>query len=322
MELSKPHPAPPRWKEQFMLIREMRSKLIAAVDTMGCDRPQDRDIDPKSRRLTVLISLMLSSQTKDETTSAAVTGLAQRLGGVITLEGLLGASDELVQEAICKVGFWRRKTVYIRQSMEKLRDEFGGDVPKTVDELCSLPGVGPKMAFLCLQNAWDINVGIGVDTHVHRITNRLGWHKPPTTTPEQTRLNLQSWLPKEYHAEINHMLVGFGQALCYPVGPRCDLCELAEKKLCPSRSKVGKVEGRREVMWKKEEGGEVKVEVEEIGELSGRREIIVDVPGEGSAEVDVKVEEGEGEVNEIVEEVEKAAEGKEVDGRVRDALDW
>ena len=87
-----------------------------------------------------------------------------------------------------------------------MRDEFDSDVPKTVDELCSLPGVGPKMAFLCLHAAWDMcvislpapfpsryklvgirNVGIGVDVHVHRITNRLKWHKPPTKNPEETR---------------------------------------------------------------------------------------------------------------------------------------
>lgn len=96
------------------------------------------------------------------------------------------------------------------------------------------------MAFLALSSAWSINEGIGVDTHVHRITNRLGWHDPPTTEPEKTRLNLQSWLPKEYvdnslhyirlsqpeisceslpslHQEINHMLVGFGQVNSFPL---------------------------------------------------------------------------------------------------------
>ena len=95
---------------------------------------------------------------------------------------------------------WR----YIKQAAQKLHDEFDGDVPKTADELCSLPGVGPKMAFLALQVAWKMcvlmrlpfarpylhgcsNAGIGVDVHVHRITNRLGWHKPPTKTPEETR---------------------------------------------------------------------------------------------------------------------------------------
>ena len=93
---------------------------------------------------------------------------------------------------------------YIKQTARKLQDDFNSDVPKTVDELCSLPGVGPKMAFLALQTVELVreicssvcglcdefavrNHGIGVDVHVHRITNRLGWHKPPTKSPEETR---------------------------------------------------------------------------------------------------------------------------------------
>lgn len=76
---------------------------------------------------------------------------------------------------------------YLKQAALKLRDDFDSDVPKTVDELCSLPGVGPKMSFLTLQIAWGLNHGIGVDVHIHRITNLLGWHKPPTKNPEQTR---------------------------------------------------------------------------------------------------------------------------------------
>ncbi|KAG8978263.1 DNA N-glycosylase and apurinic/apyrimidinic (AP) lyase [Tulasnella sp. 427] len=158
--------------------------------------------------------------------------------GELTVENVLAASDATIQECICKVGFWRRKTGYIRQTAQKLKDEFDSDVPKTVDELCSLPGVGPKMAYLALQVAWNLNLGIGVDVHVHRITNRLGWHKPPTTTPEQTRLNLQSWLPKELHPEINPLLVGFGQVICQPVGPKCDSCVLSTRGLCPSAVKA------------------------------------------------------------------------------------
>ena len=76
---------------------------------------------------------------------------------------------------------------YLKRTAIKLRDEFNSDVPQTVDDLCSLPGVGPKMAFLTLQIAWGLNHGIGVDVHIHRISNLLGWHKPPTKTPEQTR---------------------------------------------------------------------------------------------------------------------------------------
>ncbi|KAI6094042.1 DNA glycosylase, partial [Pisolithus croceorrhizus] len=209
--LAAPHPAPERWKEAYDAIKEMRSRIPAPVDTMGCDQAQWKEQDPKNSRFATLISLMLSSQTKDEVTDAAVAKLRTAVGGSLSVDAVIAADEATISEAISKVGFWRRKTQYIKQAAQRLRDDFDSDVPKTVDELCSLPGVGPKMAFLALQVAWKLNFGIGVDVHVHRITNRLGWHQRPTKNPEETRLNLQSWLPKELHGEINHMLVGFGQ---------------------------------------------------------------------------------------------------------------
>ncbi|KAJ3556462.1 hypothetical protein NM688_g2013 [Phlebia brevispora] len=242
--LAVPHPAPPNWREVYDKIKDMRQSIVAPVDTMGCDQAQFGETDPRNRRFATLVSLMLSSQTKDEVTDAAVAKLREAVGGSLSVDAILKADESKISEAIAKVGFWRRKTQYIKQAAQKLHDEFDSEVPKTVDELCSLPGVGPKMAFLALQVAWNINVGIGVDVHVHRITNRLGWHKPPTKNPEETRLNLQSWLPVELHPEINHLLVGFGQTICAPVGPRCDQCELSNG-LCPSAKKAPKKTQRR-----------------------------------------------------------------------------
>ncbi|KAF8328835.1 DNA glycosylase [Cantharellus anzutake] len=233
MALETPHPVPNNWEEVYGLIKEMRQSMQAPVDVMGCDASMKEVGDPRTKRFSTLISLMLSSQTKDEVTHAAVRSLSEALGG-LTVDNILSATNATIEAAICKVGFWRRKTQYVRQTAQKLKDEFDSDVPKTVDELCSLPGVGPKMAFLALQSAWNLNHGIGVDVHVHRITNRLGWHKPPTTNPEQTRLNLQSWLPSELHREINPLLVGFGQVICLPVNPRCEVCKLSDRHLCPS----------------------------------------------------------------------------------------
>ena len=77
-----------------------------------------------------------------------------------------------------------------------LKDQFASDIPASVDELCMLPGVGPKMAYIAMTCAWDQTVGIGVDTHVHRIANRLGWVSKTTRTPEHTRKELQDWLPE------------------------------------------------------------------------------------------------------------------------------
>ncbi|KAG5337609.1 hypothetical protein C0989_009169 [Termitomyces sp. Mn162] len=265
--LAIPHPAPEKWKETYDTIKQMRSHITAPVDTMGCDQAQFKETDPRNQRFATLISLMLSSQTKDEVTDAAVSKLRAALGGSLSVDGLIAADDATISDAIGKVGFWRRKTEYIKKAAQRLRDEFDSDVPKTVDELCSLPGVGPKMAFLALQVAWNLNVGIGVDVHVHRITNRLGWHKPPTKNPEETRLNLQSWLPTELHPHINHMLVGFGQVICTPVGPRCDLCELSTKGLCPSVQKTSKSKTRKAVTLASEASTSVsgslpKVEIE------------------------------------------------------------
>ncbi|KAI0270291.1 DNA glycosylase [Russula aff. rugulosa BPL654] len=283
--LDKPHPAPEGWRETYDSIKEMRSRFPAPVDTMGCDTAKWKEMDPRNKRLATLISLMLSSQTKDEVTDAAVDKLRVALGGTVSLDALLAAEEHVIADSINKVGFGAGRhsqshpfsspvsglieSRYIRQAAQRLRDDFNSDVPKTVDELCSLPGVGPKMAFLCLHAAWDINVGIGVDVHVHRITNRLKWHKPPTKTPEETRLNLQSWLPTEFHKEINHLLVGFGQVICLPVGPRCDLCTLGAQKICPSAQTVVKSRTKKAISAVKEESGpKIEIAIEETSTLN------------------------------------------------------
>lgn len=244
---------PKRWREQYELLCQLRREIITPVDTMGCEengqeaRRADRgrlradgseeSTDDKAQRLrfTTLVSLMLSSQTKDPVTADAVHQLQTRLSDGLTLKSLQEAPDELILECIGKVGFFRRKTEYLKKMTHILEDQFGGDVPRTAEELCSIPGVGPKMAFLQLQSM-GINVGIGVDTHVHRIANRLGWCK--TSTPEQTRLALQSWLPRELYGVVNKQMVGFGQVICLPVSPRCDLCYLGRNRMCPSYKKV------------------------------------------------------------------------------------
>jgi endonuclease-3 len=122
--------------------------------------------------------------------------------------------------------------------------------------------VGPKMAYLSMSVAWGRDEGIGVDVHVHRITNLWGWHK--TKTPEETRAALQAWLPKDKWHEINWLLVGFGQVLCTPVGRKCGECVLPEEGLCPSAVGVKRV--------KKEAKVEIKMEDNE-GDVLVRQEV-------------------------------------------------
>jgi len=261
-------PPPPNWEEVYAEIKAMRVNIHAPVDTMGCEQLGKTESDPKNGRFATLVGLMLSSQTKDEVTFVATQGLREALGGSVSVEAMIATPIEVIEKAIGKVGFWRRKAQYLKQTAEKLKQDFDSDVPSTIEELCSLPGVGPKMGHLCLQVAWDINTGIGVDTHVHRITQLLGWHKKKPDTPEQTRMLLESWLPRDKWHEINYMLVGFGQVVCLPAHPRCDECMLATKKLCPSRrivTGVRKAKARSGVLVKTESGiieEEVKVKGE------------------------------------------------------------
>ena len=204
---------------------------------------------------------MLSSQTKDTVTAAAMRILQTSLPPPgLTLENILAVEPARLNSLIISVGFHNNKTRYIKATALLLAANHDGDIPSTVEGLMALPGVGPKMAYLCMSAAWGKTLGIGVDVHVHRITNLFGWHK--TRNPEETRMALESWLPQDRWHEINHLLVGFGQTICLPVGRWCGKCVLAEKGWCPGRV-VGGERG-----WKK--GGRrphetvVKTEVEDV----------------------------------------------------------
>ncbi|KAM4632036.1 endonuclease III-like protein 1 isoform 3-T3 [Discoglossus pictus] len=130
------------------------------------------------------------------------------------------------------------KVKYIKQTTEILREQYGGDIPNNVPDLVKLPGVGPKMAHLVMDIAWNNVSGIGVDTHVHRISNRLKWVKKETKAPEETRVALEDWMPRDLWSEINWLLVGFGQQICLPVSPRCSEC--LNRDICAGGKKKGK----------------------------------------------------------------------------------
>lgn len=143
--------------------------------------------------------------------------------------------------------------------------------------MISLPGVGPKMAYLLMSSAWGRDEGIGVDVHVHRITNLWGWHK--TNAPEETRAALEAWLPKDKWHHINHLLVGFGQTICLPVGRKCGECALAERGLCPG-AVVAKGTKAKKVV-KKETGRKTE----------GDGDVIKEEAREMVEEVEIKAEE-------------------------------
>ncbi|KAL9544924.1 hypothetical protein PS6_008515 [Mucor atramentarius] len=236
---------PANWNIVYDLLEALREKEKAPVDTMGCERLADSAATPIVQRFQTLVALMLSSQTKDTVTSVAVRKLQQELPGGLCLQDILEIDEAALDKMIATIGFHTKKASYLKRTAEILRDQYNGDIPDTIEGLTSLPGVGPKMA-------WNKNLGIGVDVHVHRICNRLGWVK--TKTPEETREDLQSWLPKDKWRKINPIMVGYGQIVCLPRGPRCDVCPV--NQYCPSselKKIVKKVKKVESVYFKKEE---------------------------------------------------------------------
>ncbi|KAJ2846178.1 alpha,alpha-trehalase nth1, partial [Coemansia brasiliensis] len=217
---------PPRddWDIVLDRIKEYRASHEAPVDTVGCEALTEEEKDPKLRRFRSLISLMLSAQTKDEITAEAVRTLSQRLPGGLTPKSLSDASLDTIHECVRRVGFWQRKSNYIKEAARTCLEQYDGDIPRTVPQLLALPGVGPKMAYLAMHAAWQDTQGIGVDTHVLRITHRLGWVNESARSAEATRHSLESWMPKSLWREINPLLVGFGQIVCRGVGPKCGEC--------------------------------------------------------------------------------------------------
>lgn len=166
----------------------------------------------------VLISTVLSLRTKDETTAEA----SRRLFGLAdTPEKMLELHEREVIRAIYPVGFYRTKAKNILKICHDLIEKYNSRVPDDLDKLLQLKGVGRKTANLVLTLGYWKH-GICVDTHVHRISNRLGYID--TRNPHQTEIELRKKLPKIYWIEYNSLLVAFGQHTCRPVSPKCSLC--------------------------------------------------------------------------------------------------
>lgn len=152
-----------------------------------------------------LVAVMLSSRTRDETTSR----VCQRLFKVApTPQKLVQLENSKLETLIYPVGFYKTKARHLKQLAQGVVERFGGEIPKTIEGLTLLPGVGRKTANIVLARAFNIPA-IGVDTHVHRVANALGWVE--TKTPEQTERELMKILPKKHWVDVNNLLVSIGQ---------------------------------------------------------------------------------------------------------------
>ena len=194
-----------------VLAREIDGLELPAVEKIS--NSQERD------PFQVLIATLLSARTQDATTLAASTRLFKVARTPRTMTRL---TVKRIEKLIYPVSFYRHKARHVKATCRMLVDRFSGHVPKTLEELLMLPGVGRKTANLVLILAFKSLENICVDTHVHRISNRLGWVK--TRTPDETEQALYASTAARWWPYINLYLVTWGQNVCRPVYPRCGAC--------------------------------------------------------------------------------------------------
>jgi endonuclease III len=209
--------------------------LAKAID--GLELPAVEKISESSQEdpFQVLIGTLLSARTQDATTAAASARLFAKANAPAAMANL---TERQIEKLIYPVSFYRHKARHVRQTCRMLVEKFGGEVPQTMEELLTLPGVGRKTANLVLILAFKSAKNICVDTHVHRISNRLGWVK--TNTPDETEQALYKSTGPRWWPIINLYLVTWGQNVCRPVYPRCTTCVIAQ--WCP---RIGVVKAGR-----------------------------------------------------------------------------
>lgn len=312
-------PGPPNWRTIYASVKMMRAKMVAPVDTMGCERlPENikvekeedesvnkatatdgkeelvarqnrmvlariesvgeqkkEGVSPKVFRFQLFVALLLSSQTKDQVTAAAMENLRNGLNYAtedkrlqterpgLSVATVLATAESKIDELIYSVGFHRRKASYLKQCAQIFHDKYDDDVPNLpVNALVKeLPGFGPKMGHLYVQRAFGVTEGIGVDVHVHRLSKMWGWTrwKPKVGSaedqeqepenkkankalknpddPQFSRVRLEAWLPRSLWVDINPALVGFGQTICPSRGAKCGTCLVGARVKCPGYRK-------------------------------------------------------------------------------------
>ena len=203
----------------------MRS-LAAAITGLELPAVEKISEEQAEEPFQILIATLLSARTQDATTHAASTRLFRRAR---TPRTMVGMSVGEIEKLIYPVSFYRNKARHVKACCRMLLDRFGGRVPSTLEDLVMLPGVGRKTANLVMILAFKSRQNISVDTHVHRISNRLGWVK--TQLPDETEQALYKATNARWWPYINLYLVTWGQNICRPIAPRCGDCAIAE--VCP-----------------------------------------------------------------------------------------
>ena len=200
------------------VLRDLSRRYLPGGELRGGSTALAKIASKTEDPFQVLISTILSQRTRDEMTEKASAQLFARYG---TPGAIATAPHAELVRLIHPVGFYNQKAVQIRRVSQALLDRYGGGVPRTYEELIELPQVGPKTANCVLVYGYG-EPRIPVDTHVHRVSNRLGL--VTTKAPEATEQALVRIVPKEWWLHVNELFIRFGKDLCRPIGPRCEAC--------------------------------------------------------------------------------------------------
>jgi endonuclease-3 len=204
-------------------VLNMNTKILKVIKILYLAIPDH--VNSYDDPFKILITTVISQRTKDEVTEQAANRLFEKFKNA---KQLSDASEKDIATLIYPAGFYTEKARRIK-NIAKIIDNIGA-VPNDLESLLKLPGVGRKTANIVLSAGFNINT-IAVDTHVHRITNRLGWVH--TKKAEDTEMELKKIIPEKYWQRLNGTLVTFGQTICRPISPKCKICPV--NKYCPSR---------------------------------------------------------------------------------------
>jgi endonuclease-3 len=213
-------------KQRKKEVEAVMRQLARAIEGLELPAVEKISESRQENPFHVLIGTLLSARTQDATTLAASTRLFRVAP---TPRAMAALTVKRIERLIYPVSFFRNKARHVKAASRLLLEQFGGRVPSTMEELLLLPGVGRKTANLVLILGFKSQSAICVDTHVHRISNRLGWVR--TSTPEETEQALHRVAPESWWPSINLYLVTWGQNVCRPVYPRCQACVLTS--MCP-----------------------------------------------------------------------------------------
>lgn len=209
------------------MIRDKSARVLEIIKRLKKAYPTAHCALNHSNAFELLVATILSAQCTDERVNIVTANLFRKYHGP---RDFADASQEELERDIHSTGFFRNKAKNIRAASQRILDEFGGEVPRTMPEILSLAGVARKTANVVLGNAFGITSGVVVDTHVSRLSQRLGLTKEKT--PEKIELDLQALVPKKHWIMFSHWLIFHGRQICQARKPKCRQCILAD--VCPS----------------------------------------------------------------------------------------